>query len=200
MRLFVAATSVVTMSVLLIFASNTPPSGTAVPRSGKQQLWIKIVFGVDEQSAQWDGRLRITDGRILDSEPYCLERRDRLTGPSRGDNASSELSWTITSELEQTRKATFAVPTRGFLAKLDVTDDSQLHVTTQQGGFRVSVGSLKPGRPQAVLNGRATVERLGTSDLAWETESDDDFTTIDGILIPMPSVSVQVAVRGTIMK
>src|SRR5260370_1365386 len=60
-------------------------------------------------------------------------------------------------------RVTYAEPMRGVLVEVEATDQTLLLVETKQGNFTCKPTELRPGRPQTVLDGRATIEALGTA-------------------------------------
>ena len=145
---------------------TTPP-----PR----EQWLKLVFGKDGETADWDGKLSVEHGQLLTMSQWGLESVDQLQ--------SESFSWRIKTgrvgpESGDNWRRSFPEAARGFLVKVQCEPTSRLRVTTQQGNFSVTMHELRPGRPTSVLAGRATVEVLGAENLVAETRTNDDFPAI----------------------
>ena len=103
MRILPAIVSVVLLSTILA-QSRQQQQATAL-----REQWLRVVFGLDETSATWDGRLTVEHGQVIELEEWAFEARDRLDRKSQ--------SWQITTELAQHRRATYAEPFRGLLLR-----------------------------------------------------------------------------------
>lgn len=167
MRIVAALVASCVMVLVFVLAPRVPADSPSEP---SPDFWIKIVFGLDEQPAVWDGRLLCRGGQVLGVAEWGLEARDQLDA----DN----LTWKIRTGIPDARRVSFAEPLRGLLVKLAATPETNLMIETEQGSFELRPEELKPGRPSRFLNHRATVERLGTAELVADTTSDDDFAAI----------------------
>ena len=139
-------------------------------KTGPRRFWIKVVFGMDGKPASWDGNVSIEKGKIFRMVDWCLEERDKLN--------TEAFSWNITTGIPAKRRVTFAEPMRGVLLEVEASDKTRLRVKTAQGNFDIQPTSLIPGRPKSILDGRVTVEPLGTSTLVVKSNTDDDFASI----------------------
>lgn len=165
MRIVAAAVSVAVLGLSVLFAPAQRQDDDQ-----PQRFWVKVVFGLDQKPAKWDGRLTIKNGRVFSMAEWGLEARDEL-------NAES-MTWKIQAEIPKARRVTFAEPLRGFLFEVEATSESTVAIETQQGRIQFQPRSLVAGRPSQFLDGRATVERLGTGTVVADTTTDDDFTSI----------------------
>ncbi len=134
--------------------------------------WVKLTFGLDDKTATWDGKVTVRNGRILQSAPWSFERRDRFDPVA--------LKWFCSTVVLKGRSASsFAEPQRGVLVQIERTGPTQLDVETGQGNFAVDVADLQAGRPGSYLDGRASAELLGPSDLLPDKAIDSDADTED---------------------
>ncbi|HID21138.1 MAG TPA: hypothetical protein EYP14_01880, partial [Planctomycetaceae bacterium] len=155
-------------------SSSVPPTPPQTPG----RFWVKLTFGLDDQIARWDGSVSIRNGRILQAEPWSFEKRDRFDAENR--------SWTCTTVVLRGRSASsFAEPQRGVLLQIEATEATHLTVETRQGDFEVAVTELVAGRPALFLEGRASAERLGTSEplpsdrhVDTEVATEDDYPSL----------------------
>lgn len=148
-----------------VFLAAAKPEKPAQPRQ-----WIKIVFGTDHKEAAWDGRITMSGARALDLAGWALEEGDRIDPRA--------LSWKLTTGILKKARVTQAEPMRGILVEVESTPRATIEVETKQGKFTTPLADLRPGRPTAVLDGRATIEPLGSAILAAATETDDDFPAL----------------------
>jgi hypothetical protein len=169
--LAVFATAVV-LAGLLFFgrASQEKPLARAATGEEAASTWLKVVFGVDQKDAAWDGSLSVSGGRVDEIESWSFEERDQLK--------KEERSWTARTAILEGRRATYAEPTRGLLIKVDASPKTIVKLETKQGTIEFSPRDIQLGWPAKFLDGRATVEVLGFGDLVAETETDDDFPAI----------------------
>jgi len=140
-----------------------------------ETVWIKIVFGTDGKAAVWDGRVRIDGGRAVSLAEWGLESVDHID--------SGALAWKIRTGIVRPKRGegwrpSFAEPVRGVLVEIATLPQTTVNIETEQGDFSVKLVDLQPGRPTAVLDGRATVERLGEESPVAETNTNDDFPAI----------------------
>ncbi len=167
MRFLVAAITGTVVIAVLILARSNPPT----EKSTLKRYWVKILFGNDKKKADWDGQLEIDDGRVHTMVGFCLETWDKLNPKTK--------SWRMLTAVKNTgRGVSYAEPTRGFLAEIETTDKTVVRIRTKQGNFEFKPGDLSPGRPTKALDGRATVEALGTASLVADSNTDDDFASI----------------------
>ena len=139
--------------------------------------WVRLTFGLDQKPVSWDGRARITRGRILQTLPWSFEERDRFDPVAH--------KWFCTSVVLEGRSASsFSEPTRGVLIEVEQRGRTRLEIETKQGNFAVDVRSLKAGTPQFHLGKRASAELLGTSiplkpaHVDREVSTEDDFPAL----------------------
>jgi hypothetical protein len=172
MRTLTVAVTTAILAAVLIFsrAVESPSPATAKDADGKQPRWFKVVFGLDEQDAVWDGNVQVNGGELLDIDPWSFEARDQLD--------ADENSWTIRTARIARRRATYAEPTRGVLLHVAAGDGTNVMISSEQGNFDFDPSTIVAGRPAEFLEGRASVEVLGTESLVAETSTDDDFTAI----------------------
>jgi len=166
MKSLALSVSMTVMGLVLVVAMDQPTEDDkpAGPR------WFKIVLGADQKPARWHGGVTVTDGRLLEMAPWCLEARDKLLPESR--------SWQIQTGIPDGRRVTYAEPQRGVLLKIDAERQTQVRVQTEQGGFQFRCSDLTAGRPTAFLSGRVQVEPLGDEQIVLPTTTDDDFASI----------------------
>jgi hypothetical protein len=173
MKPLAVATTAVVLTGLLFFgraSQEKPQARAATGDAAAAPTWFKVVFGVDQKDAAWDGSLSVSGGRVDEMESWSFEARDQLR--------KEERSWTARTAILDGRRATYAEPTRGLLIKVDAGPKTSVKLGTKQGAFEFSPRDIRLGRPAKFLDGRATVEVLGFGDLVAETETDDDFPAI----------------------
>ena len=145
------------------------------PSAEPREQWFKIVFGLDGGVADWDGRLLVDEGTVLDLLGWGLESVDRLD--------LDLLSWQIKTGRPAPAaggrwRPSFPESARGFLVKLRYSSATNLQISTLQGQFTAQVSDLRPGRPQRMLAGRASIEVLGFENRAAASRTQDDFPTL----------------------
>lgn len=172
MRTLTVSVTAAILLVVLIFARGPEPRRpvTAQEADGRERLWFKVVFGLDEQDAVWDGRASVSGGELLDIDPWSFEAVDQLD--------ADEHSWKIRTALIGGRRVTYAEPTRGVLLHLAVEPGMKAAVSTEQGDFEFDPTKIVAGRPTSFLNGRVSVEVMGSEGLVAETSTDDDFPAV----------------------
>lgn len=170
--LAVCATALVLAGVVFFgrASQEKPQARAATGDAQSAPTWFKVVFGVDQKDAAWDGSLSVTGGRVDEIDSWSFEARDQLK--------KEERSWMARTAILDGRRATYAEPTRGLLVKVDASPKTKVKVETKQGTFEFSPREVSLGRPAKFLKGRATVEVLGFGDLVAETATDDDFPAI----------------------
>jgi hypothetical protein len=169
--LTVAVTAAILAAVLIFSRAVEPPSRAAAKDvDGKQPRWFKVVFGLDGQDAVWDGKVRVNGGELLDIDPWSFEARDQVD--------ADDSSWTIRTATIAGRRATYAEPSRGVLLHVAAGDGTHVVISSEQGNFDFDPSAIVAGRPAEFLEGRASVEVLGTESLVADTSTDDDFTAI----------------------
>ncbi|MBC8289255.1 MAG: hypothetical protein H8E37_02960, partial [Planctomycetes bacterium] len=170
--LAVVSTAVVLTGILFFerASQEKPQVRAATGDAASAPTWFKVVFGVDQKDAAWDGTLAVSGGRVYEIDSWSFEARDQLK--------KEERAWTARTAILDGRRATYAEPTRGLLVKVDASRKTSVKVETKQGTFEFSPREISLGRPAKFLDGRATVEVLGFGDLVAETETDDDFPAI----------------------
>ena len=179
MRDFVAGLCTVALigGTLLLGNRQPAPAGESDETVSikDETVWIKIVFGTDGEAAVWDGRVQVAGGRAVSLAEWGLESVDQID--------SGALAWKIKTGIARPKKGegwrpSFAEPIRGVLVEVVTSPDTTVNIETEQGDFSVKLADLQPGRPTAVLDGRATVERLGEESLVAQTNTNDDFPAI----------------------
>ena len=170
--LAVFATALVLAGVLFFgrASQEKPQARAATGDAASAPTWFKVVFGVDQKDAVWDGSLSVSGGRIYEIDSWSFEARDQLK--------KEERAWIARTAILDGRRATYAESTRGLLTKVDANPNTSVKVETKQGTFEFSPREIALGKPAKFLDGRATVEVLGFGDLVAETETDDDFPAI----------------------
>ncbi|NOX55602.1 MAG: hypothetical protein GXP27_14420, partial [Planctomycetes bacterium] len=178
MRLTVTLLTTLLLAAAVAAARRPQPAETdatndAASRTQAARFWIKLTFGLDGEAARWDGSVSLQDGQILQAEPWSFEKRDRFDAENR--------SWACTTVVLKGRSvSSFAEPQRGVLLQIDATRATRLTVKTRQGDFEVAVAELMAGHPMLFLDGRASAERLGTSEpLPSDRHVDTDIATED---------------------
>ncbi len=157
----------VTALVMLLVLWLAPRAET---KAKVERRWIKLVFGLDKKNADWSGTVTATKGRITNLAEWSFETRDKLD--------ISKRAWKITTGIPKGKRVTYSEPERGILIEVEGDSAVSLTVTTNQGNFPIQLAKLTPGRPTIVLDGRASIEILGTDDVVAETETDDDYDPI----------------------
>lgn len=143
-------------------------------RPPTKRQWLRVVFGLDGQTADWAGQASVDHGSVCDIAEWGLEASDSI------DRAM--LSWSVKSGLDwqghQVGKS-FAEPERGLLLCVQsANSNAVVHLYTRQGDFELSPSRLTPGRPTMLLNRRVSVEALASEALAADTTTHDDFPAI----------------------
>lgn len=165
MRALLVSLCLVIMGALLVISRPT----TATP-AGPAEYWVKIVFGADGESADWDGQLAVAQGEILEVTKGMLDVGDSVDSQTR--------SWKIRTGLAQARRVTFAEPQREIEVKLLGSAETKLTINTKQGNVTIKPGKLTVEQPTTALAGRMSIHRLGTGDAVANTKTDDDFAAI----------------------
>jgi len=136
--------------------SQPAPAVAAEPET----ISLLLEFGVNDRAPRaWDGRLRVSGGRLLGL---------RLWRPRPGDQVS-EASWKLASrqganfvrrvwEPEPPTPVVPYVNSTGVVAELS-GEVATVDVTTPHGNFTLTPKSIEPGRPLRVLNGAVRVDR-----------------------------------------
>ena len=155
MRTLTVAVTAAIITLVLIFARAVEPQrpATSQDADGKQPVWFKVTFGVDEMDAVWDGNVRVNGGELLDIDPWSFEARDQLDADDR--------SWRIRTARIAGRRATYAEPTRGVLLQGAAAEGTRVLISSEQGDFDFDPSAIVAGRPAEFLEGRASVEVLG---------------------------------------
>ncbi|MHC4875713.1 MAG: DUF3604 domain-containing protein [Planctomycetota bacterium] len=172
MRFLVGLLTCLILAMVLAAGRGTPETRNLAAQDDSipSDLWIKVVFGLDDEEAVWDGQVSVTGGELRDIDGWSFEARDQLDADAQ--------SWKIRSGLITGRRATYAEPTRGVVLRLQATEQTHVAVVTEQGNFEFDPAALRAGQPQLQLDGRASVELMAGGELIARTTTDDDFASI----------------------
>ena len=63
----IVAGSLTLLLLLAVLSFRMGQSAAPVSVGEPQPVWLKLTFGLDEKAVSWDGRLKVHDGKILQS-------------------------------------------------------------------------------------------------------------------------------------
>ena len=141
-------------------AARNPPrqAAPATPVSGP--VVVRIVLGLKDQApADWDGEIRLTDGKVRLSAPLGAE--ERIYGAR----------WKLRSRRQGQQPVEPAVVTAGF----DAPPAARVEAQTVHGSFGFALGELAIGRRASFLEGAAAVDRVPPVERLTSDGTDDDF-------------------------
>jgi len=163
-----ALIAILCMSIMLLIVALSPQ--TDAIEEGPREIWLKLVFGADGEPAQWDGRLAVQEGKLLELSAAILDVGDELR--------PQEAAWKIKTEIPQARRVSFAESQRELFVSVLASEETRISVSTQQGNFQIAPLEIAAGRPASLLDGRVEAHRLGTQAVVAQTKTDDDFAAI----------------------
>lgn len=131
-----------------------------------QAITVRLIFGKkDTVPTNWDGSFNIVNGTLLSSQGWNFRATDKWTGPT---------SWIASTRISA---VTLKTKTNGILITLKANSQTQIQVTTTQGSFSFSPGTLVSGKPVLLLNGAASAERVFSEFTIPAAKTEDDFPT-----------------------
>ncbi len=192
-------TSVVVLSSPFHDAATDPPqappaSGPALDQSVPMPpglIGVQIALGLkDKEAADWNGRIEIAQGRILNLEvilgPATEVRGNTFTAHTQRAVAKKKLA-VLKKKLEvfnkkkaeaMLKKAQTTIVPIVLLANIDVPADAVLTIHTNKGQVEIRLSDLRPQRPHLVLEEQVSVVRQSSSVRLTGAATEDDFPAL----------------------
>lgn len=147
---------------------------------------IQLGLG-DKEPTVWNGSLKVSPGSVVDLAGWRFDRQDKLTGKASWQAGTR--AQVIQGRANNPKKLGMAkraqqnlgpVAENGVFVRFhDVTADSVVEVSTEQGAFSFKVGDVTDGDPLELLTGRAAVQRTAVLGKRLSPErTEDDFPAI----------------------
>jgi len=152
-----------------------------------EDVELLIQLGLkDQASTVWDGSAKVSPGTIAEVSGYRFEQKDATKGKDSWQVSTRTPAGAVKGRTNNPKKiGTMAkqlgpIFENGVFVKLkDVTADSSVEVTTQQGNFTFKLADLKPGEPVDLLEGRVAVQRTAFVLKKMSPErTEDDFPAL----------------------
>jgi hypothetical protein len=152
-------------------------SVTALSAQDTSSYGVRILLGVtDTQSTPWDGSISVSGAAINRLEPWRFQGDDQISGNS----------WKIATHpiklflggvfVPNSHNVASNIASNGIVAQLTrANDDGQVQVHTAQGDFSFRLADIPFGKSLAELNGRATVDRIPSTEQITSSAEEQDF-------------------------
>lgn len=151
-----------------------------------EDVGILIHLGLgDSEPTVWDGRVEVSPGEIFGVSGYRFEKLDAVKGTDAWNASTRTPQGAVKPRGNNPKKLGAAkqmgpIFENGVFVKLkDVTGESAVKVTTEQGEFTFKVAELKWGASLSLLDGRVAAQRTAYTLRQMSRErTEDDFPAL----------------------
>ncbi|MCB1226893.1 MAG: DUF3604 domain-containing protein [Verrucomicrobiales bacterium] len=149
---------------------------------------LLILFGAkDTQPTAWDGRIELSEGKVGEISGWRFGKGDTVQ-PKRNGWLVSTHRKVVRQRSNNARKLGMAkrqvqgpMDDNGVIVRLqNVTEATQIQVTTKQGNFSFSLDQIPYGTALPLLDGGVVVQRTAAGRALTTSRSDDDFPCLAG--------------------
>ena len=137
-----------------------------------------VAFGLkDQQGRAFDGRLRLSAGRVVELRGWRFQQQDKITGPDAWQLSTrvgpfTNLLEPLPQPGDQPQRR--LIP-NGIVVTLDAPPTATVEITTDAGSFSFSLSQIAAGQRSSFLEGNAAIERLLPSTKLTEDSYQDDY-------------------------
>ncbi|MBI5769264.1 MAG: hypothetical protein HZA93_15830 [Verrucomicrobia bacterium] len=154
---------------------------------------VRLRFGLTDQSnTKWDGTVSVSPGRVDSISGWRFQQSDKVEGITGWKAETRPLTVRRTNAQKQKQKAgggkkkgKAAAAAEGPIADngvilhlVDVTEDSEVSVTTPQGRFSFKLSEIPYGKVAEKLGGAVDLERTAATRTLTKARTDDDYPAV----------------------
>ena len=164
---------------------------SAITLACANETGVRIRFGLTDQgNTKWDGTVTVAPGSVASIDGWRFQQLDKVEGTTGWKADTRPLTVRRTNAQKQKagggkKKGKAAAAAEGPIADngvvlhlVDVTEDSVVSVTTEQGKFSFKLSEIPYGKVLEQLGGGVDIERTAASRALTKTRSDDDFPAV----------------------
>ncbi len=168
---------------LLLAASLVPASAADVG--------VRLRFGLtDDSNTKWDGDARVAPGRVDSVSGWRFQQGDHVEGANAWKADTRPLTVRRTNAQKQKQKgagkkkkaaaaADGPIADNGVILHLvDVTEDSEVSITTPKGNLRFKLSEIPYGKVLEKLDGAVDIERTAATRQVTQARTDDDYPAV----------------------
>lgn len=161
---------------------------TPLVRGADAGLLIQLGL-TDKETTAWDGSIKVTPGEVQEMAGWRFERTDKLAGKDAWKLSTRAAAGAQKGRTNNPKKMGMAkraaqnlgpVLDNGVFVRLhEITPESVVEVTTEQGNFSFKLSDVKDGEPLDLLDGRVAIQRTAVLGRKMSPErSDDDYPSL----------------------
>ncbi len=142
-------------------------------------ITLHVAFGSKSEGGKrqrtvWDGRLKVTGGRVARIRPWKEDPRSRVEGAAWTLATRHRIPWNS----QQRKRGHEMMPLQDAALVVELAqaaDDTRLEFETEQGNFGCRLGEVPLGGRKGFLRGLVKISRMATSGIILSAPSEDDY-------------------------